>query len=176
MKARMESGYWIHNPPIGYRYEKVRGRGRMLFANPPFDDIVREAFEGYANCRFGSQAEAKRFFESFSDFPRNTRGGIVQRRVTDILTQPVYTGHFRSETYGIRWLKAQHEPLLSLETFGAVQKRRSSTARAPRRKNIGRLCAPRNRHRRRLQCAAAVFDQQRERGALLLLPLPDQNL
>lgn len=137
MKARMESGYWIHNPPIGYKYEKVRGRGRMLFPNPPFDDIIREAFEGYASGRFGSQAVVKRFFESFPDFPRNKRGEIVQQRVTDILTQPVYAGYICSETYGINWLKAQHERLISLETFDAVQKRRSSTARAPRRKNIG---------------------------------------
>jgi len=25
MRARMENGYWIHNPPVGYRYEKVAG-------------------------------------------------------------------------------------------------------------------------------------------------------
>ncbi|MDW3225615.1 MAG: recombinase family protein [Paracoccaceae bacterium] len=62
MTARMESGYWIHNPPVGYVYKKVSGRGRMLFQNPPFDDIVKQAFEGYASGRFETQAGVKRFF------------------------------------------------------------------------------------------------------------------
>ncbi len=89
----------------------------MLIPNPPFDGIIREAVEGYASRRFETQAEVKRFFESLPDFPRNKRGEVKQQRVTDILAQPVYTGHFCSETYGIHWLTAQHEPLISLETF-----------------------------------------------------------
>ncbi|MGH1414828.1 MAG: recombinase family protein [Pelagimonas sp.] len=137
MKARMQNGFWIHNPPIGYRYETQPGRGKVLVPNPPFDSIIREAFHGFASGRFQTQAEVMRFFESFPDFPRNKHGKIVQQRVTDILTQPVYTGHICSETYGINWLKAQHEPLISLETFEKVQERRDGAAYAPKRKNIG---------------------------------------
>ena len=59
------------------------------------------------------------------------------QRVTDILTQPVYAGYICSETYGIHWLKAQHEPLVSLETFQKVQDRRAGTAKVPKRANIG---------------------------------------
>ncbi|MBO9466727.1 recombinase family protein [Tropicibacter sp. R15_0] len=137
MKARMQNGFWIHNPPIGYRYETHPGRGKVLVPNPPFDSIIREAFHGFASGRFQTQAEVMRFFESFPDFPRNKHGQIKQQRVTDILTQPVYTGHICSETYGIKWLKAQHEPLISLETFEKVQERRDGAAYAPKRKNIG---------------------------------------
>ena len=137
MQARMEAGYWVHNAPIGYMYDKVPGWGRMLRPNPPFDAIVAEAFEGFASGRFDTQAEVKRFFESFPDFPRNKHGEIKQQRVTDILTQPVYTGHICSERYGLNWLKAQHEGIISLETFDKVQQRRTGTAKAPKRKNIG---------------------------------------
>ena len=35
MRARMQNGYWIHNPPIGYRYETIKGRGKMLIPNHP---------------------------------------------------------------------------------------------------------------------------------------------
>ncbi|MEL6171736.1 MAG: hypothetical protein AAFR02_06940, partial [Pseudomonadota bacterium] len=35
------------------------------------------------------------------------------------------------------WLKAQHEPLVSLDVFDKVQERRNGTAKAPKRKNIG---------------------------------------
>ena len=137
MKARMESGYWVHNAPVGYKYEEVKGRGKMLFPDEPLASIVREAFEGYADGRFQSQAEIRRFFESLPDFPRNKKGVITQQRVADILTHPLYTGYICSETYGLSWLKGQHEALISLEIFDKVQERRKGTARGPARKNIG---------------------------------------
>ncbi|GFE49016.1 MATE family efflux transporter [Roseobacter cerasinus] len=61
----------------------------------------------------------------------------MRRCLTDLLTHPIYTGHICSERYGINWLKAQHEPLITLETFDKVQERRAGTAKAPKRKNIG---------------------------------------
>ena len=137
MKARMQSGYWTHNAAIGYQYEAVRGRGKMLKRHEPLATIVQDAFEGYAMGRFQSQAEVKRFFESFPEFPRNKKGVITQQRVTEILTQPLYTGYICSETYGIEWLKGHHEPLISIETFDKVQARRNGIAKAPLRKNIG---------------------------------------
>lgn len=137
MRARMEAGYWIHNPPVGYRYETQKGRGKVLVPNPPFDDLIREAFECYASGRFNTQAEVKRFFEADPSFPHLKNGKLLQQRVTDILTHPIYTGHICSENYGINWLKAQHEPLISLKTFDKVQERRAGKAKAPKRKNIG---------------------------------------
>lgn len=62
MKARMQSGYWIHNPPVGYKYQTVKGRGKMLFPDEPLATIIRDAFEGYATGRFQMQAEIQRFF------------------------------------------------------------------------------------------------------------------
>ena len=109
----------------------------MLVPNPPFDKIIREAFEGYASGRFQTQAEVKRFLEGFPDFPFLRNGVVKQQQVTRLLTQPVYAGYIHSEFYGINWLKAQHEPLISLELFDRVQERRNGTAKAPRRKNIG---------------------------------------
>ncbi|MEP3918449.1 recombinase family protein, partial [Ascidiaceihabitans sp.] len=137
MKARMQNGYWIHTAPIGFRYETFEGRGKMLVPNPPFDGIIREAFEGYASGRFRTQAEVKRFFESFPDFPRNKHGEVKQQRVSDILSHSAYTGHICSENYGISWLKGRHTPLISLETFDKVQERRAGSVKAPKRANIG---------------------------------------
>ncbi|MCR5858260.1 recombinase family protein [Mesorhizobium sp. J428] len=137
MKARMQSGYWVHQAAIGYRYEAVKGRGKILLPHEPFAKMVREAFEGRAMGRFQSDAEVKRFFESFPDFPRDRNGVLTQQRVTEILTQPLYTGYICSETYGIAWLKGHHEALISLETFDKVQERRNGISKAPLRKNIG---------------------------------------
>ncbi|MCF6200384.1 MAG: recombinase family protein [Hyphomicrobiaceae bacterium] len=78
MKARMQSGYWIHNAPVGYKYVTVKGRGKVLFPDEPLAGIVREAFEGFASGHFQSQAEVKRFFETHPDFPRNKKGEITR--------------------------------------------------------------------------------------------------
>ena len=137
MKARMQSGYWVHKAPVGYRYEKVKGRGSVLVAVEPVASIVRDAFEGYALGRFQSDAELKRYLESFPEYPRNREGVLVQQRITDLLTQPIYAGYICSDTYSIHWLKGQHEPLISLETFDKVQARRNGTSKVPLRKNIG---------------------------------------
>ena len=137
MKARMQAGYWIHNPPVGYRYETIRGHGKVLVPNPPLSELVREALEGFAMGRFQTQVEAKRFFEAHPAFPRNRKGEITQQRVTDILTQPLYTGHICSERYGIHWLRGHHEPLISVDTFERIQERRAGGAKAPTRKNLG---------------------------------------
>lgn len=137
MKARMQSGYWVHDAPVGYRYQAVTGRGKMLFPDAPLAAIIREAFEGYASGRFATQAEVTRFCAAFPDFPRNRKGEVVQQRIADFLSHPIYTGHICSDHYGIHWLKAQHEPLVSMETFERVQARRKGAAPTPKRAAIG---------------------------------------
>jgi len=141
MKARMDGGYWVHNAPVGYKYETQKGKGKVLVPNPPFDAIVIEALEGYASGRFQTQAEVKRFFESFPDFPlkRDRKGQIKQTRVTDILKNPIYTGYICSERYDLNWLEGQHEGLISLDTYNRIQERRAGVAKAPKRKNIGEV-------------------------------------
>jgi len=137
MKARMQSGYWIHQAPAGYKYVEEKGRGKLLVRDEPLASIVTEGFEGYASGRFETQAEVRRFFSSHPDFPRNKAGIITQQRITDILINPLYTGFICSKTYGIDWLDGHHEALISLETFDQVQARRKGTAKAPMRQNIG---------------------------------------
>jgi site-specific DNA recombinase len=137
MRARMENGYWIHTAPVGYEYQTVKGHGKVLVPKEPFASILREAFEGYAVGRFQTQAEVKRFLESHPDFPRNSKGILTQQRVTEILTNPIYTGHICSETYELNWLKGHHEALISIKTFDAVQTRREGKTKLPARKNIG---------------------------------------
>lgn len=137
MKARMENGYWVHDAPVGYKFAPVKGRGKVLVPNEPFASIVREAYEGFASGRFATQAEVTRFCASFPDFPRNKKGEVVQQRIKDFLSHPIYTGHICSDHYGIHWLKAQHEPLVSLELFEKVQERKKGASYAPKRANIG---------------------------------------
>jgi len=137
MKARMQNGYWIHTAPVGYRYQTVKGHGKLLMRDEPLASLVQEGFEGYASGRFQGQSEIKRYFEQHPDFPRNKAGIVPQQRVTDILTNPLYAGYICSKTYDLSYLKGQHEPLISLETFDKVQARRNGVAKAPKRANLG---------------------------------------
>lgn len=63
MRARTLSGYWVFQAPIGYRYERVSGHGKMLVRDEPLASILKEALEGYACARFETQVEVKRFLE-----------------------------------------------------------------------------------------------------------------
>lgn len=144
MKARMQSGYWVHNAPVGYRYKTVRGHGKLLTPDEPQASIVREALEGFAIGRFQTQAEVKRFLETKPDFIYNVQGKVRDQRVAHILRQPLYPGYICSEIYGLNWLKGQHVPLISMETFDKVQSRLKSTGYAPARIDMGEDFALRN--------------------------------
>ncbi|MEM6713171.1 MAG: recombinase family protein [Pseudomonadota bacterium] len=100
---------------------------------------MKEAFEGYASSRFATQADVARFMGRFPDFPGNKNGKVKQHKVMKTLTNPIYAGYISSPAYGIDWLKGNHEPLVSLETFDKVQARRGKAAYAHKRANIGTI-------------------------------------
>ena len=136
MRARMEQGYWVFHAPKGYKYIKSPVTGKDMVPDEPLASIVREALEGYAAGRLETQAEVKRYLESQPPFPTNKQDIVPQQRVTDLLTNPLYAGYICHERYGINWLKGQHEPIISLETFEKIQERRAGKPIAPARKNL----------------------------------------
>ena len=136
MRARAVNGYWVFQAPVGYRYERVSGQGKMLVRNEPHASIIAEALEGYASGRFESQAEVKRFLESFAAFPRDRVGEVRNQRVTELLTRVLYAGYIELPEWGIRLQPAKHEPLISFATYQAIQARLNGAAKAPVRKDI----------------------------------------
>ena len=136
MRARVMNGYWPFACPVGYRYQKVFGHGKMLVRNEPLASILQEALEGYASGRFQIQAEVKRFLESFPEFPRDKYGVVRNQNVTDILTRSVYAGYIEVPKWGITMRQGHHEPLISYETFLKIQDRLNGKARVPTRKDL----------------------------------------
>lgn len=137
MKARVEKGYYVFHPPIGYRYAKDKLHGKLLVRDEPAASILTEALEGYANGRFGSQVEVKRFFERQPDFPATyTDGSMHVSRVKEILQRAVYAGYVDAPNWGISLRKGHHEPLIGFETFERIQERLNGVAKAPVRKDI----------------------------------------
>lgn len=137
MRGRLLNGFWVFQPPIGYRYEKRGGHGKMIVRHEPVASIVQEALEGYASGRFEAQAEVKRFLEAQPHFPKDLPNGLIrQQKITDMLTRPIYAGYIELPTWDVPLLKGQHEGLIDLTTYERIQKRRTQTAKAPTRPDL----------------------------------------
>jgi len=136
MKARILSGYYCFPNPIGYKYEKVCGHGKILVRNEPIASIITEGLEGYASGRFDTQAELLRFFEGFPAFPRSNQGKIHIQRIREMLTRITYAGYIELPDWGIKPRLAKHEGLISYTTFQKNQERLTQISRAPARKDL----------------------------------------
>lgn len=122
MKARFMNGYYIANPPVGYHFERVDGHGKLIVPHEPDASIAKEAIEGFASGRFGSQAEVKRFLESQPQFRKDRRNGqttgeVHYRRVESLLKNPVYAGYMNAPSWNITLQPGKHEPLVSFEVW-----------------------------------------------------------
>jgi site-specific DNA recombinase len=137
MTARLEKGYYVFHPPIGYRYEKDKAHGKLLVRVEPVASIIAEALEGYASGRFGSQVEVRRFLESKPEFPKSGTSGYVHpSKVKDMLMKPIYAGHVEAPSWNVSLRKGHHEPLISFAAHQRIQEILSGAVYAPARKDI----------------------------------------
>jgi len=136
MRARMQGGYWVHNPPLGYRYQRSSGGGSILVRDEPVASIIGEGLEGFASGRFTSQAELKRFFEAHPQFPVCRHGHLTNEQVNRILTYPLYAGYIESKVWDVSFRKGQHDGVISLETYERNQVRLFGKPLAPARADI----------------------------------------
>lgn len=136
MRSRMLNGYWVHNPPLGYRYQRSSGGGSILVRDEPVATIIGEGLEGFASGRFTSQAELKRFFEAHPQFPLCRHGHLTNEQVNRILTYPLYAGYIESKVWEVSFRKGQHEGVISLETYQRNQERLFGKPRAPARADV----------------------------------------
>ncbi len=138
MRARLMNGYWVFRAPVGYRYKRVKGRGKILLQDEPLASIVREGLEGFASGRFQTQAEVGRFFEKHPEFPRNKHGEVRRQQVADILGRSLYAGIVEATQDGwdVSARQGHHEGLIEIATYRKVQERLNETAHAPARKNL----------------------------------------
>jgi site-specific DNA recombinase len=136
MRARAMGGYWVFHAPIGYRYEKLAGHGKMLVRDEPYATIIQQALEGYACGNLETLTEIKRFLENQPAWPKDVKGEVHLERVAELLSRPVYAGRIDHPRWGLNYVPAKHEALVTFETWQAVQDRRLGTAKAPARKDL----------------------------------------
>ncbi|MGF1463778.1 MAG: recombinase family protein [Maricaulaceae bacterium] len=129
MRGRMLNGYWVFQAPRGYRYEKVGAHGKLLVRDEPLATIMQTALEGYASGRFQTLSEVKRYLETEPDFPRDTQHGEVPiQRIKGWLTQVLYAGYIDRPEWGVSLREAQHDGLITLETYKRIQDRLAGRA------------------------------------------------
>ena len=136
MRARAMNGYWVFHAPIGLRYDKVAGHGKLLVRDEPLASIIAEALNGFASGRFETQAEVKRYLESQPAFPKDRNGTVRFEEVVRLLRRPHYAGYIEVPDWGVSLRKGHHEGIVTFETWNRVQERMSEAARAPARKDI----------------------------------------
>lgn len=137
MRARVQNGYWVFMPPVGYRYERLNGSGKVLVKDATLAPIVKNVLEGFACGRFETQTEILRYLESQPDYPRDRFGSIHITRVTEMLERVLYTGYMEYKPWGIPLQKGKHEAIISFETFNQIQERLRGKAQQPNRRGIG---------------------------------------
>ncbi len=136
MRARAMNGYWVFGPPVGYVFARAPGGGKILVRHEPLASLIQEALEGYASGRFESQAEVARFLEVSPYFKKCRNGEVVNERARKILMQPLYAGYLELPSWGVSLRKAQHEGLISLETFKRIQDRMQGKTRPTNRLDV----------------------------------------
>ncbi len=122
MKARVESGYWVFNPPVGYRYVPAQtGGGKVLIPDQPVASSIAKALEGFASGRLASQAEVQRFLEKDPYFPKDRPDGSIRpMTVTRLLKKSIYAGYVEAPKWEVSVRKGQHEGLISFETHQKI--------------------------------------------------------
>ncbi len=138
MKARIMNGYAVAPiAPLGYKYSKVDGHaGKVLTRDEPLASVIVEALEGFASGRFETQGEVKRYLDASPIYPKDNSGEVRFQRVTNPLNKVIYTGHIEMPSWGISLRKAQHEALISFETFQKIQEKLNSNPKAPIRSDV----------------------------------------
>lgn len=99
----------------------------------PNAKIIKTMLEGFACGHFSSKAEIKRYLEAQPSFPKAPSGDVQFGRVETILTSPLYAGYMNAPKWGLSLHPAQHEPLISFETWQRNQDRLNGKRIAPTR-------------------------------------------
>lgn len=136
MRGRLLNGYWVFRAPIGYKYERVSGHGKMLVPDEPLASHIREALEGFASGRLATKAEVCRFLASRPGYPVDSYGSVFVERVTEMMSRITYAGYIEVPHWNVPLRKGHHQGLVSLETWQAVQARLGEKVRVATRTDI----------------------------------------
>jgi len=124
MRARMLNGFWPFRAPRGYVHERRRGMGKIIVPDPVEAEVIKELLEGYSSGRLMTQAEATRFLNCHPIYSSKTRKvSFKQDHIKNILTNVIYAGFLEVPSWNVSLRKANHEALITYETYQEIQSR-----------------------------------------------------
>jgi site-specific DNA recombinase len=121
MVARMMNGYWSFRAPVGLKYVRVNGHGKLLHRDEPIASVIQQAYEGFASGRFAGMAEIMRFLQSQPAWPAAMRKTLTIERVAELMSRPLYAGYIHAPEWGIVMQRGKHQAIISLATYQEVQ-------------------------------------------------------
>lgn len=129
MRARIESGFWVSKPPLGYKYYNHPVYKKLLVHDEKAFEYVKFAFEGFVNGRFNTQRQVVEYL--------NENGlKISVQAVKGMLTNILYAGYIESKDLNITRRLGKHEAIISLDTYNQIQDKLSRVAKEPRKSDI----------------------------------------
>src|SRR3989338_8580824 len=113
LRQKVRRGEYPSRAPIGYINDS---RVKKIFVDKKRSKIIREVFELYAQNK-SKLDDVSHFLAQHNIYSRNGKR-IKRDRVTRILSNPFYYGHFK---YGGELYEGKHEPIIAKKLFDQVQ-------------------------------------------------------
>lgn len=122
MNDHMKRGYWVVQPPVGYKVKRI-DKLVHLERDEPVASIIQDALEGFAAARFITIKDVCQYIQRRKDETGAQMAKPGYNFVNRILNTALYTGYAEYKLWGIPYQKWEVEPLVSLETYDRIQKR-----------------------------------------------------
>ncbi len=135
-RARLINGYWVFIQPLGYKYVKDTGGGKVLVRDDPKASVIAEAFQGFASGRFESHTDVAHFLAQSGAFKTGKNGKIHPSIVKAMLSRIMYTGHLEFPEWDVSLREGKHPAIIDMATFAKVQERLGLKAKTPYRKDL----------------------------------------
>lgn len=118
IRAKCSMGWRPGMPPIGY-YNRAFNGIKDIVVDPDRGPIITEMF-----IRVAKNGDSGRTLKKWLDTCITTRAGkkITLSQIYMMLKNPFYYGEFEYPIKSGNWYKGAHEPLITREIYGKVQK------------------------------------------------------
>ncbi|MFV0626022.1 MAG: recombinase family protein [Alphaproteobacteria bacterium] len=122
MIEHARAGYWLPQPPIGYKRVKIN-RKIHLEKNEPVASAVNEALEGFSSARFITIADVEKFMKRKKIELNVKMAEPCYNLVNKMLRNSLYTGYADYKKWDIPFQKWAVDPIISTSTFERIQQR-----------------------------------------------------
>ena len=126
MRARLEQGYWCFRIPIWYKYVEAPNGGKIMVKDSEKAKFIKEWLEKYADGLLYSLSDLLTYYhKKWLDIPGISENGDVRYtgQAHRVATNILYTWYLECKKWDIWLMEAQHEAIISMDTYNRVQKR-----------------------------------------------------